>query len=86
MPPGSTPQEGREGVETIATLREREGLKELVLPGGMGDAFRVLVLGVGDVPRDLAGLSRPWTRDRETAATAPLSPPRGTLTADEQED
>ena len=51
----------------------------------MGDTFRVFVLGVGDVPRDLAGLSRPWARSDEKAATAPLSPPRGASSADEQE-
>jgi len=66
----------REGIDPVEAIRDREALKELVLPGRMGERFRVLVLGVGDVPRDLAGLSRPWARGEETAATAPLSPPR----------
>jgi SAM-dependent MidA family methyltransferase len=73
------------GPSPIETFREREALKELVLPGRMGDTFRVLVLGVGDVPRDLAGLSRPWERHPETATTAPLSPPRGASPAGETE-
>jgi SAM-dependent MidA family methyltransferase len=77
---------GREGVDLVDAIREREALKDLVLPGRMGDRFRVLVLGVGDVPRDLAGLSRPWARGEETAATAPLSPPRGASPAEERED
>jgi SAM-dependent MidA family methyltransferase len=70
----------------IETFREREALKELVLPGRMGDTFRVFVLGVGDVPRDLAGLSRPWERLPETTTTAPMSPPRGGSPAGETEE
>jgi SAM-dependent MidA family methyltransferase len=75
-----------EEVDTAESIRNREALKELVLPGRMGDKFRVLVLGVGDVPRDLAGLSRPWARGEKTAAAAPLSPPRGAVAAEETED
>jgi SAM-dependent MidA family methyltransferase len=80
-----TPAPG-DGVDFVQAIREREALKELILPGRMGDKFRVLVLGVGDVPRDLAGLSRPWARGEETAATSPLSPRHGAAVADEKED
>jgi SAM-dependent MidA family methyltransferase len=78
--------EGRDGVDLVDAIRDREALKELVLPGRMGDKFSVLVLGVGDIPRDLAGLSRPWARGEETAAAAPLSPPRGASPSEERED
>jgi len=77
--------EVREGIDPVEAFRDREALKELVLPGRMGDRFRVLVLGVGDVPRDLAGLSRPWASGEKTAATAPMSPPHGSA-AEERED
>jgi len=70
----------------LEALKDREALKELILPGRMGDRFRVQVLGVGDVPRDLAGLSRPWDRPEVTAAASPLSPPRGAALAQESED
>jgi SAM-dependent MidA family methyltransferase len=82
------PEAARTTAETTAadlveTIRDREALKELVLPGGMGDKFKVLVLGVGDVPPDLTGLSRPWKR-LEAAATTVL-PPRGALRQEERE-
>ena len=70
----------------LDTLKDREALKELILPGRMGDRFQVQMLGVGDVPTDLAGLSRPWARPRETAAAAPPSPPRGAALVEESED
>lgn len=53
---------------SIDRLREHEALKELILPDRMGEKFTVLVLGVGDVSRDLAGLREPWARAREAAA------------------
>src|SRR5262245_48863595 len=78
---------GRDEGDLVEAIRDREALKELVLPGRMGDKFRVLVLGVGDVPRDLAGLSRPWARSEATAAAAPHSPPRGgSSPGEERED
>ncbi len=80
------PGAGDGGVDTAETIRDREALKELVLPGRLGDRFRVLVLGVGDVPRDLAGLSRPWARGEPTAAAAPLLPPRGASAAEERQE
>ena len=46
----------------VRAIREREALKELILPGRMGDRFQVLVLGMGDVPDDLSGLAPPWQR------------------------
>src|SRR5206468_6334991 len=36
---------GREGADLVDAIRDREALKELVLPGRMGDKFRVLVVG-----------------------------------------
>src|SRR6266571_2273344 len=77
---------GDEAGRFLEALKDREALKELILPGRMGDRFRVQVLGVGDVPRDLAGLSRPWARPEVTAAAAPLSPPRGAALAEESEE
>jgi SAM-dependent MidA family methyltransferase len=53
---------------SIDRLREREALKELILPDRMGEKFTVLALAVGDVPRDLTGLREPWSRGREAAA------------------
>jgi hypothetical protein len=41
---------------------------------------------VGDVMRDLVGLSRPWAGTPETARAAPLSPPRGGAAAEEGEE
>jgi len=81
--PGADAERSPEDV--ARTFREREALKELVLPGRMGYTFRVLLLGVGDVPRDLSGLSRPWAPGEEAAAAAPLSPPRGAPAGDEKE-
>lgn len=74
---GGAGQAGVPAARLVEALREREAIKDLVMPGGIGERFKVLVLGVGEVTRDLAGLSRPWARGLETAAAAPLSPPRG---------
>jgi SAM-dependent MidA family methyltransferase len=52
---------------SVERLREREALKELILPDRMGEKFTVLLFGVGDVPRDLAGLREPWSRPRDAA-------------------
>jgi len=85
--PDATPAAatGRAPGDAARAFRETEALKELILPGRMGDTFRVLLLGVGDVPRDLAGLSRPWAPGPETTAAAPLTPPRGAAATDEKE-
>jgi SAM-dependent MidA family methyltransferase len=67
-------QEGQTGAglqpvgESIERLREREALKELILPDRMGERFTVVALAVGDAPRDLTGLREPWSRGREAAA------------------
>jgi SAM-dependent MidA family methyltransferase len=58
-PPGTTNAASPIVVEAV---REREALKELILPGRMGDRFRVMVLGVGDVSHELSGLQTPWRR------------------------
>ena len=58
----------------IRHLRETEALKQLVLPERMGDRFRVLILGAGGVPRDLAGLAEPWARPAGTALAGPRGP------------
>jgi len=55
-------------------LRDREAIKELILPGRMGDRFRVMLLSVGDVPRDLTGLSEPW---KQGAVSTLSGLPRG---------
>jgi len=78
---GESAPEGR----LLEVLKDREALKQLILPGGMGDRFRAQVLGVGDVPRDLTGLSRPWALPDDTAAPAPMSPPRGALAGESEE-
>ncbi len=67
-------------------MKDREALKELVLPGRMGERFKVLVLGMGEVMRDLAGLSRPWMQAGKAGAAAPLSPARGGAAAGEGEE
>lgn len=87
--PEAAPAAGQAGVPAgrlIEAVKDREALKELVLPGRMGEHFKVLVLGVGEVMRDLAGLSRPWARAPETATAAPLWPPRGGAAAEEGEE
>jgi len=43
-----------------ADLKEREALKDLILPDRMGGVFRVLVFARGETPGDLRGLSAPW--------------------------
>ena len=64
-------------------LREREAIKELVLPDRMGGRFRVLIIGVGDVSDDLEGLAPPWQRERgrEGRAVRALIGPDGHTTA-----
>jgi SAM-dependent MidA family methyltransferase len=54
----------------IDRLRDREALKEIILPGRMGEKFRVLVIGVGEVARDLRGLADPWARAGAPGAAA----------------
>lgn len=56
----------------VRAIREREALKELMLPGRMGDRFQVLVLGMGDVPDDLSGLAPPWRRVAGEERTVPV--------------
>ncbi|HET6278260.1 MAG TPA: SAM-dependent methyltransferase, partial [Candidatus Polarisedimenticolia bacterium] len=51
-------------------LREREAIKELVLPDRMGGRFRVLIIGVGNVSDDLEGLAPPWQREPEREGRA----------------
>ncbi len=85
LPEAGTGGASSDSSDPVEAIKEREALKELVLPGRMGDKFRVLVLGIGDVPRDLAGLSRPWLRPRETAAAAPLGPPHAGPAGDRTE-
>ena len=58
----------------VRRLRESEALKQLVLPERMGDRFRVLILGVGGVPRDLSGLAEPWARPSGAALAGPRGP------------
>ena len=60
-----------------ARHQEREALKDLVLPERMGDRFRVLVLGAGEVTRDLRGLSEPWTGNPGAVHAGPAAPGRG---------
>lgn len=79
-------QAGAPADRLIEAMKDREALKELVLPGRMGERFKVLVLGVGEVMRDLAGLSRPWVQAEKARAAAPLSPPRGGAAAGEGEE
>jgi len=43
-------------------LREREALKDLVLPDRLGGVFRVLILATATAPEGLRGLSEPWRR------------------------
>jgi SAM-dependent MidA family methyltransferase len=43
-------------------LRQREALKDLVLPDRLGGVFRVLVLATPTAPEGLRGLSEPWHR------------------------
>ncbi|HYV85951.1 MAG TPA: SAM-dependent methyltransferase [Patescibacteria group bacterium] len=43
-----------------ADLKEREALKDLILPDRMGGVFRVMVFDRGGLPAGLRGLSAPW--------------------------
>jgi SAM-dependent MidA family methyltransferase len=69
-PPADRGEEGGADA-TVRRLRETEALKQLILPGRLGDRFQVLVLGAGDVSRDLAGLSEPWARPSAAALAGP---------------
>lgn len=69
---GFEPGEG--GASPGEILREREAIKELVLPDRLGGRFRVLVLGVGDVRDDLEGLAVPWHREQERVEGAKRAP------------
>jgi SAM-dependent MidA family methyltransferase len=53
------PESGRAATDPAAWYREREALKELVLPDRMGDRFRVLIAAAGGAPEDLTGLADP---------------------------
>lgn len=54
---------GPEGAPArIERVRQREALKELILPGRMGDRFHVLIFGMGGVSSRLTGLGEPWAR------------------------
>ncbi len=64
------PAGGGDPAAMVERLREREALKEMILPGRMGEKFRVLMLGVGEVGRDLAGLASPWVRPGGTGEVA----------------
>jgi SAM-dependent MidA family methyltransferase len=73
-------QDGADGgaTETVAPAQrvaDREALKELVLPERMGDRFRVLVLGVGDVSSELRGLTAPWRMTGAAAGAQPSGAP-----------
>ncbi|MGH9749747.1 MAG: class I SAM-dependent methyltransferase [Candidatus Polarisedimenticolia bacterium] len=59
---------------TLDRIREREALKELILPDRMGEKFTVLIAGTADAPRDLLGLREPWADAREAAAARPGLP------------
>ncbi len=62
--------------DRVRRFREREALKELVLPDRMGDRFRVMVLSAGEAPGDLTGLLAPWASPARAArfAAPALSP------------
>ena len=47
---------------SIHAIRDREALKELILPQRMGERFNVLLIGVGEVSEDLSGLRAPWEK------------------------
>jgi len=80
--PIELPAGGGDPGSTVDRLREREALKEIVLPGRMGEKFRVLVLGVGDVGRELAGLAEPWNRPGGAGAAAGTGGRAGRSTGD----
>ena len=65
---GSLPLQG--AAPSRAALREREALLDLILPGRLGERFRVMIVGVGDVPWDLSGLAAPWARLGAAAASS----------------
>jgi SAM-dependent MidA family methyltransferase len=71
-PDGGAAASGADGA--LRRLRETEALKQLILPERLGDRFRVLVLGVGEPPRDLRGLARPWARPVGAALAGPRAP------------
>jgi SAM-dependent MidA family methyltransferase len=71
---GERCEQDRDGPSQGEILREREAIKELVLPDRMGGRFRVLIVGVGDVTDDLEGLAPPWRREQERADGANRAP------------
>lgn len=68
------PEDGRGAPDPAAWFREREALKELVLPDRMGDRFRVLIAARGRAPEDLAGLADPLSVQSEVDAGRPVTP------------
>ena len=73
LPP--LPDETGDGAVLARVLQQREALKDLFLPGRMGERFRVLVLARGEVPDDLSGLRAPWERVVATARQPGAGPP-----------
>ncbi len=67
---GADREESASGLSLAARLREREALKDLFLPGRMGESFRVFVAAKGDVADDLTGLAEPWARPPAADADA----------------
>lgn len=53
---------GEDEPQEVRRLRDREALKELILPGRVGERFKVMALAVGEAPGDLSGLVAPWLR------------------------
>ncbi|MFQ5878333.1 MAG: class I SAM-dependent methyltransferase [Acidobacteriota bacterium] len=56
----AVPGDRSRAARLVRALREREALKELILPQRMGERFQVLVLSAGEAPGDLSGLAAPW--------------------------
>jgi len=71
---GRRPSGGARAADWLARFGQREALKEVVLPGRMGERFQVMILGVGNPPDDLTGLADPWTvQGAGGSATRPMS-------------
>lgn len=71
---GERCERDRDGPSQGEILREREAIKELVLPDRLGGRFHVLMIGVGDVTDDLEGLAPPWRREQERVSGANRAP------------
>jgi SAM-dependent MidA family methyltransferase len=56
------------GAEALAAYQEREALKDLILPGRMGERFRVMIAAAGAVPDRLTGLRDPFAARPAVAA------------------